>query len=99
MQANQLYQRLMKCIHLLQNKLGGGEGIEGLYGSLTRTGMQRILDSLALHCGLGSDSRLVDIGAGLCRCLEPSTGCQCSQPSLAASAMPRMHLNQKVAPA
>ena len=99
MQADQQHQILMQCGHLLQNKLGGGEGIEGLYGSLTRTGMQRILDSLTLHCGLGSDSRLVDIGAGLCRCLKPSAGLKGIQPSLATSAMPKMHVREKLAPA
>ncbi len=52
---------------LMQNKLGGGEGIEGLYGSLTRTGMQKVLHSLAKSCGLDQTSRLVDIGAGLGR--------------------------------
>lgn len=55
--------------HLLvfQNKLGGGEGIEGLYGSLTRTGMQKVLHSLSKSCGLDQSSRLVDVGAGLGR--------------------------------
>jgi len=52
---------------LMQNKLGGGEGIEGLYGSLTRTGMQKVLHSLTKSCGLDQTSRLVDIGAGLGR--------------------------------
>ncbi|KAL0021733.1 hypothetical protein WJX79_010366 [Trebouxia sp. C0005] len=50
-----------------ENKLGGGEGIEGLYGSLTRTGMQKVLHSLAKSCGLDQTSRLVDVGAGLGR--------------------------------
>ena len=52
---------------VLQNKLGGGEGIEGLYGSLTRTGMQKVLHSLSKSCGLDKSSRLVDVGAGLGR--------------------------------
>ena len=52
---------------VLQSKLGGGEGIEGLYGSLTRTGMQKVLHSLSKSCGLDKTSRLVDIGAGLGR--------------------------------
>ncbi len=51
----------------MQNKLGGGEGIEGLYGSLTRTGMQKVLHSLTKSCRLDQTSRLVDIGAGLGR--------------------------------
>jgi len=50
-----------------QGRLGGGEGIVGLYGSVTRTGMQRVLDCLAAHCGLGASSNLVDVGAGLGR--------------------------------
>lgn len=52
---------------VLQNKLGGGEGIEGLYGSLTRTGMQKVLHSLSKSCGLDKSSRLIDVGAGLGR--------------------------------
>ncbi len=57
----------MSTFLLMQNKLGGGEGIEGLYGSLTRTGMQKVLHSLTKSCGLDQTSRLVDIGAGLGR--------------------------------
>ncbi len=52
---------------MMQNKLGGGEGIEGLYGSLTRTGMAKVLHSLSKSCGLDQTSRLVDVGAGLGR--------------------------------
>lgn len=51
----------------MQNKLGGGEGIEGLYGTLACSGMQRVLDCLAAHCGLQADSCLVDVGAGIGR--------------------------------
>lgn len=51
----------------MQNKLGGGEGIEGLYGSLTRAGMQKVLHSLSKTCGLDQRSRLLDVGAGLGR--------------------------------
>lgn len=50
-----------------QNKLGGGEGIEGLYGTLACGGMQKVLDCMAAHCGLQSNSRLVDVGAGIGR--------------------------------
>ncbi len=66
LQARRQYWRLSTFL-LIQNKLGGGEGIEGLYGSLTRTGMQKVLHSLAKSCGLDQTSRLVDIGAGLGR--------------------------------
>ena len=51
----------------LQGKLGGGEGIEGLYGSITRSGMQKVLDSLVKNCSLRNESHIVDIGAGLGR--------------------------------
>ncbi len=39
-----------------------------MYGSLKRTGMQRVLDCLAAKCQMGKSSHLVDIGAGLGRC-------------------------------
>lgn len=42
--------------------------MEGLYGSINKSGMQKILDALAAKCGLDGSSRLVDIGAGLGRC-------------------------------
>ncbi|KAK9904097.1 hypothetical protein WJX75_004484 [Coccomyxa subellipsoidea] len=51
----------------LENKLGGGEGIEGLYGTLACGGMQKVLDCMAANCGLKSTSRLVDVGAGIGR--------------------------------
>lgn len=50
-----------------QNRLGGGEGVEGLYGSITCTGTQKVLAAMSKHCGLDKDSVLVDIGAGLGR--------------------------------
>lgn len=53
--------------HNLQNNLGGGEGIEGLYGSVKGGGVQKIFDCMRDHCDFGADSHLVDIGAGLGR--------------------------------
>lgn len=52
---------------LLQGQLGGGEGVEGLYGSITCSGMQKIVAALQAHCRLGTSSCLVDVGAGLGR--------------------------------
>ena len=52
---------------LLQNRLGGGEGVEGLYGSVNRSGMHKVLECFRARCGLDAGSRLVDIGAGLGR--------------------------------
>lgn len=60
---NALY-RIMQSV---EGRLGGGEGVEGLYGSITCTGMQRIVAALQAHCRLGSGSCLVDVGAGLGR--------------------------------
>ena len=51
--------RRMKAI---ENDIGGGEGIVGIYGSLGPAGMQYVLDSMA---GLGPQSVFVDIGTGL----------------------------------
>lgn len=51
----------------LQNKVGGGEGLVGIYGSMTRAGTSAIMGAMAEHAGMGPDSVLVDIGAGLCR--------------------------------
>ena len=50
-----------------QGRLGGGEGVEGLYGSITCSGMQRIVAALETHCRMGAGSCLVDVGAGLGR--------------------------------
>lgn len=48
----------------MQNALGGGEGVEGFYGSITGAHMQRLLAAMP---GLGPDANLVDVGAGLGR--------------------------------
>lgn len=59
---------MASVIHgVLQNKLGGGEGIEGLYGTLACSGMQKVLECLTAKCGMTSDSRLIDMGAGIGR--------------------------------
>ena len=50
-----------------QNKLGGGEGVEGIYGSITKKGMQKIWSKLSHSCGFDHHSILVDSGAGLGR--------------------------------
>ena len=41
--------------------------MEGLYGSIKKGGMQRVLQCMRENCGLDSRSVLVDIGAGLGR--------------------------------
>lgn len=59
--------QLNLSVLLSQGRLGGGEGIEGLYGSLKRMSMQTVLDLMVAKCGLSSKSHLVDVGAGLGR--------------------------------
>lgn len=51
----------------MQSRLGGGEGVEGIYGSITATGMHKVLECMKHNCGLGRNSTLIDIGAGLGR--------------------------------
>ena len=53
-----------------QSNLGGGEGLEGIYGTLTRHYMQLVLDALEAHCGLAACSSLIDVGSGLGRSLS-----------------------------
>lgn len=55
------------CLLAWQNKLGGGEGVEGLYGSIKKGGMDRVLECMRQKCGLDARSVLVDVGAGLGR--------------------------------
>jgi len=58
---------LYSIMQSIEGKLGGGEGIEGIYGSITLTGMQKIFNSMRHNCHLDKSSTLVDIGAGLGR--------------------------------
>ncbi len=59
----------------IQNKVGGGEGLEGVYGSITRVGTSEVLDVMAQYAALGPGSIVLDIGSGLGRCgsEEPNT--------------------------
>lgn len=59
----------------VQNKLGGGEGVEGLYGSIKKGGMDKVLECMRDKCGLGGDSVIVDIGAGLGRWVAAEKWC------------------------
>ena len=52
---------------MFKRSLGGGEGVEGIYGTITKMGMEKIFASLKSHCGLSNVSVVVDIGAGLGR--------------------------------
>jgi len=50
-----------------ENSLGGGEGCEGLYGSITPRNTEILFQSMTKLAGMGSDSVLMDVGSGLCR--------------------------------
>lgn len=49
--------------------------MEGLYGSIKRSGMDKVLACLGDKCGLDGRSVLVDVGAGLGRCGGMCTRC------------------------
>ena len=51
----------------MQGKLGGGEGVEGFYGSLNQNSMTAILGSLVSNTGMGAESVFLDVGAGIGR--------------------------------
>ena len=58
---------LTPTLAMRQKRLGGGEGVEGVYGSITRTGTAQVLDALRTHAGLDAGSVLLDVGSGLGR--------------------------------
>ena len=62
---SEIYRTLIK---LCQAQVGGGEGVEGIYGSIGMSGMLRIFSVLVSKCGLGSSSVFLDVGTGLGRC-------------------------------
>ena len=63
-QHDSWHQHLPCCV---QSKLGGGEGIEGMYGSIKRVGMRKVMQSLMHHCDLDTHAHFLDVGAGLGR--------------------------------
>lgn len=65
--ADARLKALYSVMQSIENKLGGGEGVEGLYGSIKKSGMDKVLECLRSRCCLDSRSVLVDIGAGLGR--------------------------------
>ena len=59
--------QLYSIMQSQEYRIGGGDGIEGIYGSVTKKGMQRIFNLMHLLCQFDTNSILVDIGAGLGR--------------------------------
>ena len=60
-------QTLYRIFTGAENKVAGGEGLVGIYGSLTGASMQRIFSTLKTDCGFNERSVFLDIGAGLGR--------------------------------
>lgn len=60
--------KVRKVYKIIQKSTGalGGNGYNGaIYGELTITSMQKIIDILVDKCELTSNSRFIDVGAGL----------------------------------
>ncbi|GMH45995.1 hypothetical protein BSKO_13959 [Bryopsis sp. KO-2023] len=58
---------LYRIMQRREKSLGGGEGLVGVYGTITLTGMRLIFHALTTKCDFSHESSLVDIGAGLGR--------------------------------
>lgn len=58
---------LYGAMQAVENQLGGGEGVRGIYGSVTRASMDRVVAAMKAHAGFTADSVLVDVGSGLGR--------------------------------
>jgi hypothetical protein len=50
-----------------ENRVAGGEGVVGVYGSLAGSSMQRIFSTMKTRCDFDVSSTFLDIGAGLGR--------------------------------
>jgi hypothetical protein len=59
--------QLYRLMNGLENSLGGGEGVVGLYGSIAPAHTERLFQSLSKLAGMSSESILMDVGSGLCR--------------------------------
>ena len=62
-----LVRHLYLSMRTMENRVGGGEGIEGIYGSITESGVSKIMRALVDLGGMDPTSTLVDVGSGLCR--------------------------------
>lgn len=66
-ESNINLRKLYSAMQTIENRLGGGEGIEGIYGSITQTGTSKIMEVMVESCNLNEESFVADVGAGLCR--------------------------------
>ena len=65
--ADEASKILYKAMDAEERRLGGGEGMLGVYGTIRKTGMQKVVDALKSSTGMGRGSRFLDVGAGLGR--------------------------------
>lgn len=56
-----LYRKISKH----EKAVGGGEGTVGIYGTICRVDMTKIMDALQTSCGMDENSTFVDMGAGI----------------------------------
>lgn len=66
-----IISRLYRMMNAVENNVGGGEGVEGLYGSITGASMERVLSSMEKLTVTDNKEKnlivLMDVGSGLCR--------------------------------
>lgn len=62
-----MLKKLYSSMQAEERRLGGGEGVCGVYGSIACAGMDRVVAMLKHHAAFATDSVLVDIGSGLGR--------------------------------
>ena len=56
---------LYKAASRWMRRLGGGEGLTGIYGTLTRGDVEKVMQALTADTGMNRGSRFLDVGAGL----------------------------------
>eukprot|EP00890_Picochlorum_soloecismus_P002356 jgi/Picsp_1/3120/NSC_05961-R1_protein len=66
-ETQKLVSSLYRAMNAIENNIGGGEGVEGLYGSIRGASMEKILQCMKEKCNLNDKSHLMDVGSGLCR--------------------------------
>jgi len=67
-------KKLYGQMRSVERALGGGEGVAGLYGSITQGSMEKVIQAWKEKCEFGRKSIMCDIGAGLARPLLHAIG-------------------------
>lgn len=80
-------RKVLRVTRRATGELGGGGAGGPIYGELTSGSMDKVLDALIAHCGLGPGSLFLDIGSGrglpsliaAQRAGSPSIGIECEE--------------------